>query len=80
LNPTNANSRFAVAAVYQSGQAPRILIRSVLGRSYRLETSTDLSHWSVLRDGLAGTGGDLEFVDYRILSSVASTYYRVAVY
>jgi hypothetical protein len=80
LNPTNASSRFDVTTAFTPGQAPQILFSTVLGRTYRVETAVTLGNWAVLRDNIAGTGGDILFIDNRVLSGVNSTFYRVAVY
>jgi hypothetical protein len=80
LNPTNVNSRFAVQSLIVPGQPPEIIFSTVLGRTYRVETATSLDSWSVLLDGIAGTGGNILFTDYRNLSGVSSVFYRVAVY
>ena len=80
LNPTNVNSRFAVESLIVPGQPPEIIFSTVLGRTYRVETATSIDSWSVLLDGIAGTGGNILFTDYRNLSGVSSMFYRVAVY
>jgi hypothetical protein len=80
LNPTNVNSKFSVSTVILPGQAPQITFSTVTTRTYRLESSTDLINWVVLRDEIAGTGGNIVYVDTRPLSSVNAVYYRVAVY
>ena len=80
LNPTNASSRFNVSTAFIPGQVPQILFSTVLGRTYRVETATSLGAWAVLRDDIPGTGGNILFIDNRVLSGVNSTFYRVAVY
>jgi hypothetical protein len=80
LNPTNASSRFNVSTAFIPGQVPQILFSTVLGRTYRVETAATLDSWSVLRDDIPGTGGNILFIDNRVLSGVNSTFYRVAVY
>ena len=80
LNPTNANSRFTVSSAFVPGQAPQITFSTVAGRTYRIETATSLDTWAVLRDNIPGTGGDMLFIDNRVLSGVNAVFYRVAVY
>jgi hypothetical protein len=80
LNPTNANSRFAVWTAFAPGQTPQIIFSTVEGRTYRLETATSLDSWAVLRDNMPGTGGNILFIDNRNLSGVSAVFYRVAVY
>jgi hypothetical protein len=80
LNPTNANSRFTVSTAFASGQAPQIIFSTVADRTYRVETATTLGNWTVLRDNIAGTGGNISFIDDRVLSGVSAVFYRVAVY
>ena len=80
LNPTNASSKFAVTTAFTPGQVPQILFSTVEGRTYRVETAVNLGSWAILRDNIPGTGGNILFIDNRVLSGVSSTYYRVAVY
>lgn len=80
LNPRDPNSRFNVSTVFAPGQTPQILFSTVETRTYRVETATSLDSWSVLRDGIPGTGGDILFIDNRTLSGVNAVFYRVAVY
>jgi hypothetical protein len=80
LNPTNASSQFAVTTAFAPGQVPQILFSTVQGRTYRVETAVSLDSWAVLRDNIPGTGGNILFIDNRVLSGVSSTFYRVAVY
>ncbi len=80
LNPTNANPGFSVSIPFAPGQAPQIIFSTVAGRTYRVETATSLDSWSVLRDNIPGTGGNILFVDDRVLSGVNPVFYRVAVY
>jgi hypothetical protein len=80
LNPTNANSSFSVSIPFAPGQAPQIIFSTVAGRKYRVETATSLDSWAVLRDNIPGTGGNILFVDDRVLSGVNPVFYRVAVY
>ena len=51
-----------------------------LGRTYRIDWAISPNgDWTVLRDGIAGTGGDVIFTDERNLSGVSAIYYRVVV-
>ncbi len=78
LNPTNANSTFDVEMA--STQAPpQLSFDTVVGRTYRIDWSPSLSGpWTLLRDGIPGTGAPVSFTDQRNLSTVQSIYYRVA--
>lgn len=80
LNPTNANSQFTVSIPFAPGQAPQIIFSTVAGRTYRVETATSLDTWAVLRDNIPGTGGNILFIDDRVLTGVNPVFYRVAVY
>lgn len=79
LNPLDTNSTFVVQLA--SGQTPpQIIFNTVVGRAYRIEWATDLNGpWTVLRDGIAGTGANITFTDLRDLSQVNGMFYRVAV-
>jgi hypothetical protein len=80
LNPTNANSHFTVSTAFAPGQVPQIIFSTVATRTYRVETATSLGVWEVLFDNIPGTGGDILFMDNRVLSGVNAVFYRVAVY
>jgi hypothetical protein len=80
LNPTNAASQFGVWPLFLPGQTPQILFSTVVGRTYRLETATSLTNWTVLRDNMPGTGGNILYIDNRNLSGLQSVFYRVGVY
>lgn len=79
LNPLDTNSTFAVQLT--GGQTPpQISFNTVVGRTYRIDWATDLTGpWTVLRDGIAGTGGNITFPDLRDLSQTQGMFYRVAV-
>jgi hypothetical protein len=79
LNPLDTNSIFAVQMA-PAQSPPQIIFNTVIGRTYRIEWATDLNGpWTVLRDGIAGTGGNITFNDVRNLSLVGAMFYRVAV-
>lgn len=80
LNPTNVNSQFKVSMPLTPGQAPQIIFSTVATRTYRVETATSLDTWAVLLDGIPGTGGNILFIDNRVLTGVNAVFYRVAVY
>ena len=80
LNPTNANSKFTVSTAFALGQPPQIIFSTVVGRTYRVETATSLGSWMVLSDNIIGIGGNILFIDNRVLSGVSTVFYRVAVY
>lgn len=79
LNPRDPNSTFAVQ-IARSANPPQIAFNTVVGRTYRIDWSIDLGGpWTILRDGIAGTRGEVIFTDDRDLSSVSAIYYRVVV-
>jgi hypothetical protein len=80
LNPTNPASQFWVWPAFGPNQTPQILFSTVQGRTYRLETATTLTNWSVLRDNMPGTDTNILFIDNRPLSGVSSMFYRVGVH
>jgi Putative Ig domain/von Willebrand factor type A domain/Regulator of chromosome condensation (RCC1) repeat len=82
LNPTNASSVFVVESLAPTGQYGhyQITFSTELNRTYRVEASSDLVHWTTLVDNIAGTGGDVTVTDPRISATMPQTYYRVAVY
>jgi hypothetical protein len=79
LNPLDTNSTFTVQIV-PSSTPPQITFNTVLGRTYQIDWATSLNgNWTVLLDGIAGTGGNVTYTDQRNLSGVGSVFYRVAV-
>ncbi|HEV2454880.1 MAG TPA: putative Ig domain-containing protein [Verrucomicrobiae bacterium] len=79
LDPLDPNSIFAVHIAASPG-APQIVFSTVVGRSYRIDWATTMNgDWTVLRDGIAGTGGTVTFTDDRNLSGASTMYYRVVV-
>ncbi len=79
LDPLDTNSTFAVQ--YASSQnPPQIVFNTAVGRTYRVEWAINPDdEWTVLRDGIVGTGSDVIFTDERNLSGAPTMYYRVAV-
>lgn len=82
LNPLDPNSTFAVAPVNAPapGQPPLITFNTAVGRTYRVDASSDLGAWTPLLDNIPGTGGVISVPDNRNLSGAASVFYRVVVY
>src|SRR5208282_1900274 len=81
LNPTNVNSQFTVSTAFSPGQAPEIIFSTVATRTYRVESAASLDGpWEVVLDNIPGTGGDIVFVDNRVLSGLSAVFYRVQVY
>ncbi|HEY1789630.1 MAG TPA: putative Ig domain-containing protein [Verrucomicrobiae bacterium] len=79
LNPLNPNSIFAVQ-IASLPNPPQIAFSTAVGRSYRIDWAVSLDGgWTVLRDGIAGTGSEVVFTDNRNLSGVSAMYYRVVV-
>jgi hypothetical protein len=82
LNPRDPNSKFVIQPFSepQPGQPPQITFSTVVGRTYRVESSTTLVGWTILQDYIVGTGGNVSVTDDRNLSTVSSVFYRVVVY
>jgi PKD repeat protein len=79
LDPLTPHSGFDVQ-IGTSQNAPQIGFSTVANRTYRIDWADTLDgDWFVLRDGIAGTGGEMTFTDLRNLSSVETMYYRVVV-
>jgi Regulator of chromosome condensation (RCC1) repeat/von Willebrand factor type A domain/Putative Ig domain/Immunoglobulin domain len=81
LNPTNASSVFTVRSLTPTGEFGhyQITFNTVLNRTYRVETSTNLVNWQTLQDDIAGTGGDVTVTDTRNLNGINHVFYRVVV-
>jgi hypothetical protein len=79
LNPLDTNSTFGVQLA--TGQIPpQVMFETVVGRTYRIDWSTSLNGpWTILRDGISGTGDVVTFTDLRDLSHAGAMYYRVSV-
>jgi hypothetical protein len=80
LDPRDPKSKFAVWTAFMPGQMPQITFSTVADRTYRVETATALGTWMVLRDNIPGIGGNILFIDNRVLTGVSTVFYRVAVY
>lgn len=79
LDPLDTNATFAVQ-IAPSQSPPQITFNTALNRTYRIDSATSPDGpWTVVRDGIAGTGGSITFTDLRNLSTVESVYYRVVV-
>jgi hypothetical protein len=79
LNPTNVNSTFTTQ-IAPAQFPPQITFNTVINRSYRIEWATAANGpWTILRDGIAGTGASITFVDQRNLSLAGAMFYRVVV-
>jgi hypothetical protein len=81
LSPLDPNSKFAVSMTGTPPLVqPQIIFSTAVGRMYRVESTAGLDTWTILRDNIPGTGGNVSFTDLRNLSGVSAVYYRVAVY
>ncbi len=79
LNPLDTNSTFNVQLAPTSSP-PQIVFPTVIGRTYRIDWATSLNGtWTVLLDGIQGTGSNVTYTDLRNLSGVTGMFYRVAV-
>ncbi len=78
-SPTDASSQLAFSAF---GPAPgnlySLTFPSVLDSSYRIESSPDLSTWSILSSPVVGTGGPLQVTDPAMLTSESRRFYRIS--
>lgn len=80
-SPTDPDSYFAVWGLLKGDDGRfQFLFRTAPNRTYRVESSLDLETWTVVRDGIAGTGDTLLLTDTRYLGETTQIYYRVAVY
>jgi len=80
LDLKNTNSLFEVSLALPPGQAPQITFSTAATRAYRVESATSLGDWVLLLDNIPGTGGNILFIDNRVLNSVNPVYYRVGVH
>ena len=79
LNPRATNSTFAVQLA-SLPNAPQIVFNTAVNRTYRIEWTASLSGpWTILQDGIAGTGSEVTYTDQRDLSTVEGMFYRVVV-
>jgi hypothetical protein len=79
LNPHDTNSTFAVQ-LSSVPSAPQITFNTVVGRNYRIEWTASVSGvWTILQDGIVGTGSKVTYTDLRDLSTVEGMFYRVVV-
>lgn len=70
---------FAITALAASGDRFTIPVQTVLGKTYRVEKSTDLANWTILQSGIAGTGGTVN-VDDIFVEPPPKVFYRAVVY
>jgi len=79
LNPHDTNATFSVQLAALPS-APQIVFNTVVGRTYRVEWAASPSGvWTILQDGIAGTGGNVTYTDQRDLTTVQDMFYRVVV-
>ncbi len=72
--PNDAGSVFRVSMQRQAGRT-LIFVDSVAGATYRIETATDVAGpWSIIADGLAGTGAQLQMIN---LTGASERFYKV---
>lgn len=82
LDPNDPDSTFGITVIgaAQPGLPNQITFTTVVGKTYRVESAVTLGYWTVLEDGIAGTGGEVSVFDRRELSGVSTMFYRIAVY
>jgi hypothetical protein len=79
LNPNNPNSLFVIRSVAKGSDGRnQITFSSAVNRSYTLESSSDLTSWTTIEEGILGTGTNITVTDTRYLVS-PQIYYRVQV-
>ncbi len=72
-NPNDALSALRVSLQRQSDRT-LVFVDSVAGATYRVEAATEVTGpWSVLADGLAGTGARLRIIDF---TNTAPRFYK----
>jgi hypothetical protein len=81
FDPTDTTSTLQIQVMVGEPAAPnQLTFGTVSGKTYRVETATEIGNWITLQDGISGTGGDVTIFDQRDLSSVGTVFYRLAVY
>jgi hypothetical protein len=81
FDPTDTTSTLQIQVMVGEPAAPnQLTFGTVFGKTYRVETATEIGNWITLQDGISGTGGDVTIFDQRDLSSVGTVFYRLAVY
>ena len=79
-NPRDANSKFFVRELSQGPDwRYQIVFTTEHGRTYRVEASSDLSYWEIIKHNIEGIGGNVLVVDERYLPEVTQVFYRVSV-
>ena len=77
--PNQRDSRFEIKGISLAGSNASLSFDSVMGRSYCVQYSDDLSttNWGTLTDNLPGTGGTLQSV-IRTNRTLDSIVFRVS--
>ena len=80
-NPHDATSKLRVTSFEKVGSEVHIEFPTVLGKSYRVEVSNDLTSnsWTIIADNIIGTGGTIIFIE-ESLTGTAQRFYRVRVF
>ena len=81
-NPKNISSAFKVRSfgrpnIYVPYQ---VVFSSVVGKTYRVDASSDLINWTAVQDGITGTGSDITVPDTSMDPQTIARYYRIWVY
>jgi hypothetical protein len=78
-NPTNAASVLRISALTHTSTDATLSFQSVTGIVYRVETRDGLrlGAWSILLDGILGTGGAMQITDPGVMI-LPEQFYRIA--
>ncbi len=80
-DPQDANSTFLVRSLFQALDGRyQIIFSTALGRTYRVDSSTDLQTWQTLQDKIVGINADVTVADTRYLPGATTVFYRVLAY
>ena len=77
FNPLSPDVAFQIVGARMAGTNVLISFNSLAGRTYRIESSTNLFDWSLLKDNIPGTGAVMEIGDLAA-SAAERRFYRVA--
>jgi hypothetical protein len=80
-DPLDMDSVFLVRSLSNDAYGRnQVTFSTALGRTYRLESSVDLSIWIVVQGNIAGTNGDVTIVDRSYYPPPPQIFYRVVAY
>ena len=78
-DPADPASRLRVTSSVITGQNVQVSFASVLDKNYLLERSVSMTptNWTIVTQGIAGTGGTLPVTDAGGATNIPSRFYRV---